>query len=288
MANKDPLVSVIIPNRNRTDVLYRAVKSVIDQNYENWEIIIVDDSDEGIFKEIANRYKGIRKIHIYRGDNVGPAGAQCKGFALSRGEYVAFLDSDDYWSTEKLEKHMAVLGHYDGIALSWDNFYVEKLSGEKVKIKPFNPHCGSDIAPQDFILKELIKENYCFIHMSCSVIRRKAITAVDGPFMESPFDYVLWINLATRYPFAHLQEYLTTKAESLDWLGSDKRFLFKENRNITKLKVRVLLRNHNKFSAGEIILAFIRITILSVGIQILLPQNFIKFLRPILFLRDAI
>jgi teichuronic acid biosynthesis glycosyltransferase TuaG len=284
MANEDPLISVIIPNRNRTEVLYRAVKSLIDQSYKNWEIIIVDDSDEIIFQEIDGKYKAMQNIHVYRGDRKGPAPAQCKGFALSKGEFVAFLDSDDYWDAKKLKKHVAMLLGHSDIALSWDNLYVEMLNGEKIKIKPFNFHCGSDVIPPEVILKELIKEN--FIHMSCGVIRRDAITAVHGPFMDSPFDYVLWINLATRYPFAHLQEYFTTKTERLDSLGFNKRILFMENWNITRLKVKVLLGNHNEFSIGELVMSLIRTTIMSVGIHLLLPQNLRKFLRPILFLRE--
>jgi glycosyltransferase involved in cell wall biosynthesis len=275
------LVSVVIPNRNRTSVLYRAIMSVVNQSYKNWEIIVVDDSDEEIFKEIKEHYRDMENIHIYRGDKKGDYGARCKGFALSKGEYVAFLDSDDYWDANKLEKHVRVLADHDNVAVSWDNLYREKLNGEKVRVAPFNRGNAGGIVPQRTILKEMIKEN--FIHMSCGVIRKNAITNTGGPFMESPFDYVLWINLATRYPFAHIDEYLTIKTDSLDWLGSDKRVLFRENWNITKLKLSVLSKYHDQLTKREVIYSLIRVIFMSIGIHVLMPPNMRKFFKPLLY-----
>ena len=279
-----PVISVIIPNRNRTSVLCRAVESVINQTYKNWEIIIVDDSDEEIFREIEGLYGGSQNIHVYRGDRTGDYGARCKGFTISEGKYVAFLDSDDYWEPKKLERHTAFFVNGGKISVSWDNLFVEKLNGEKVKVAPFSWHGGNNIVPQSIILKALMKEN--FIHMSCGVVKKNSITAIGGPFMVSPFDYVLWINLATRYSFVHVDEYLTTKTESLDWIGSNKKILFRENWNVTKLKLRVWLKNNNQFSVNERVLSFIKILLMSVGIQILLSPSIRKFFRPVLFFRD--
>ena len=277
-----PFISVIIPNRNRTVQLFRCIDSVKNQTYKCWEIIIVDDSDEQIFRQIQDLYRNALNISVYRGDNNSPASAQCKGFTVSKGECVAFLDSDDYWEPTKLEKHASIFARDADIAVSWDDLLVEKINGEIIKVAPINLSGLNGVIPQNTILKALLKEN--FIHMSCGIVRKKSIIAINGPFPESPFDYVLWINMAVRNSFIHLKEYLTIKSEGPDELSYNKRVLFKENWNITRLKLKVLLKNRKEFSPAERISLLIRIVLISLGIQIFLPHPIRKFFRPIIFL----
>lgn len=110
-ANKGiiPLVSVIIPTYNRINTLPRSIGSVLNQTYENLELIVVDDgSTDGTEEYVKGLQDG--RIRYVKGDgNRGPAAARNMGVRLAQGEYVAFQDSDDEWHLDKLEKQMVLL-----------------------------------------------------------------------------------------------------------------------------------------------------------------------------------
>ena len=103
-----PTVSVIIPTYNRAHLLGRAVQSVLNQSYQDFEIIVVDDGStddtEEVIKEFQEQDKRIRYIRHEK--NKGGSAARDTGIKAARGEYIAFQDSDDEWFLEKLEKQM--------------------------------------------------------------------------------------------------------------------------------------------------------------------------------------
>jgi teichuronic acid biosynthesis glycosyltransferase TuaG len=108
LEDKNPLISIITPCYNSEQYIRQAIESVLAQTYQNWEMIIVDDcsTDRGfqIALEYAEKYSRIR---VYRQEqNGGAAIARNKAIMESRGKYVAFLDSDDLWLPEKLEKQL--------------------------------------------------------------------------------------------------------------------------------------------------------------------------------------
>ena len=104
-----PLVSIIIPTYNREKLLERAVKSALNQSYTNIEIWIVDDgSTEGTEAMIA-AIRDKRINYVRMATNGGPSAARNVGIGRANGKYIAFLDSDDVWRTNKLEKQLAVL-----------------------------------------------------------------------------------------------------------------------------------------------------------------------------------
>ena len=106
--NKKPKVSVIIPTYNRAHLIGRAIKSVLSQTYEDFELIIVDDSStdntEDIIRQFQEKDKRIK--YIKHEKNRGGSAARNTGIKSSKGEYIAFLDSDDEWLCEKLEKQI--------------------------------------------------------------------------------------------------------------------------------------------------------------------------------------
>lgn len=98
-----PLVSIVIPFYNRVDLVTRALDSVYLQTYINYEVILVNDgsdSDDTVLREYIVNKSRLRYYILEQ--NMGPSYARNCGLALARGEYVAFLDSDDYWHPEKL------------------------------------------------------------------------------------------------------------------------------------------------------------------------------------------
>lgn len=105
-----PGVSVVIPTYNRAGVVTRAIQSVLAQSYQAFEIIVVDDgSTDGTPMAVA-AIQDPRIRYIRHDRNQGGGSARNAGIAAARGEYVAFLDSDDEWMPDKLERQVRVLG----------------------------------------------------------------------------------------------------------------------------------------------------------------------------------
>ncbi|MFH1744859.1 MAG: glycosyltransferase family 2 protein [bacterium] len=98
-----PKVSVIIPTYNRPDLLPKAVQSVLNQTYQDFEIIVVDDGQEKSAENIIRQFSNKRIRYIKHKERRGGSAARNTGIKNSQGKYIAFLDDDDEWVAEKLE-----------------------------------------------------------------------------------------------------------------------------------------------------------------------------------------
>jgi glycosyltransferase involved in cell wall biosynthesis len=112
MNQLSPKVSVIIPSYNRANYIADTIKSVQDQTYENWEMIILDDGSDDNTQEIVGQIEDNR-IHFIKNKRIGIVGAiKNMGITKSSGELIAFIDSDDLWAAEKLEKQVKALQQF--------------------------------------------------------------------------------------------------------------------------------------------------------------------------------
>lgn len=113
-------VSVIIPYYNREDSIERAIYSVINQTYKCYEIILINDgssdNSKDIVEHIIRKNRNLRIININQ-ENSGVAKARNIGIDVSKGDYIAFLDSDDTWKNEKLEKQITILKENSWISI---------------------------------------------------------------------------------------------------------------------------------------------------------------------------
>ena len=121
MSDFTPLVSVIMNCLNCEDYLKEAIDSVYSQTYSNWEIVFWDNASTDCSAEIVRNYDG--RLKYYRGEKTVPLG-EARNLALEKaqGEIIAFLDCDDYWVPEKLEKQVPLFKNKE-IGLVYSNFY---------------------------------------------------------------------------------------------------------------------------------------------------------------------
>lgn len=113
----DGLISIIVPVYNVEKYIRETMDCVLAQTYPNWELLLVDDCGKDNTVEVIRAYmeeKGDERIHlISQASNQGAARARNRGLAEARGRYIAYLDADDLWVPEKLEKELAFLKEKD-------------------------------------------------------------------------------------------------------------------------------------------------------------------------------
>lgn len=127
----DPLVSIVMPLYNSETYIKEAIESVLQQSYKNWEMIIIDDLSTDNSKEILEQYRKKNKkiIPLYNAQNLGAAQSRNKGVQKARGDYIAFLDSDDCWIENKLEQQIKLMQD-ENIYLSYSAYYTMDEKGK--------------------------------------------------------------------------------------------------------------------------------------------------------------
>ena len=129
----DGLVSVIVPTYNRAYCVCRAIDSVRAQTHSNWEVVLVDDgSTDDTGALIASRYGDDPRIRFFYQSNTGVTAARNTGIRESKGDFVAFLDSDDVWKPWKLATQLACFRLFPQIGMVWTNFAAVDLDGKVV------------------------------------------------------------------------------------------------------------------------------------------------------------
>jgi len=214
-----PTVSVIIPTYNRAHLVGRAIQSVLNQTYQDFEVIIVDDGStdntEEIIKEFQKNNKRIRCIKHKQ--NVGGSAARNTGIKASRGEYIAFLDSGDEWFSSKIEKQLKLflLGDANLGAVGSGKIVVHS-NMHKSEIKIPKGYFGD-------IYKGLLKGE-SFPGATSTIVIKKECFEKAGLFdesLKSSQEYDLYIRVAKYYYFDVVREPLVKWIFESNSIGSD-------------------------------------------------------------------
>lgn len=128
-----PKVSIVITTYNRAHMLCEAIESAIEQTYSNKEIIVVDDGSTDSTKSILKKY--MQEILYIRQENNGRASAKNTGIRASTGRYISFLDSDDIWFPNKLERQISLLHNTPEIGLVYGYVKVIDKNGKEISQK---------------------------------------------------------------------------------------------------------------------------------------------------------
>lgn len=182
----EELVSIIMPNYNGAKYLKESIESVLAQTYTNWELLIVDDcSTDDSVKIIEEYVQQDERVHlIVQKENKGVANTRNTGIANAKGKYIALLDSDDVWKSEKLEKQKTLMEKETAL-ISYCSYDFIDECGKKIK-KTFK------VPPKTNFKKMLISSV-----ISCSTGMFEAQLLKDHYFNDKYYheDYVLWLEL---------------------------------------------------------------------------------------------
>ena len=207
------LISVIIPYYKKKEYIISTINSVLNQTYKNLEIIIIYDDlnkeDLNLLKKIKKKDKRI-KIYINK-KNLGAGRSRNKGIKLSKGIFVAFLDSDDLWKKNKLKKQIFFMKK-NGINASHTSYTI---------INSNNKIIGSRNA-KDMSYKLLLKS--CDIGLSTVVLKKEIITSkIKFANIKTKEDYVLWLKITfNNNKIFALKDNLTKWRKLEDSLSSSK------------------------------------------------------------------
>jgi len=207
------LISVIIPYYKKKEYIISSINSVLNQTYKNLEIIIIYDDlnkeDLNLLKKIKKKDKRI-KIYINK-KNLGAGRSRNKGIKLSKGVFVAFLDSDDLWKKNKLKKQIFFMKK-NGINASHTSYTI---------INSNNKIVGSRNA-KDMSYKLLLKS--CDIGLSTVVLKKEIITSkIKFANIKTKEDYVLWLKITfNNNKIFALKDNLTKWRKLEDSLSSSK------------------------------------------------------------------
>lgn len=202
-----PRISVIIPVYNRAALVGRALDSVFAQTCRDYEIIVVDDGSSDGSVELLESY-GDRLITV-RQANAGAAAARNAGIALARGEFIAFLDSDDEWCSDKLRCQVEYFDVHPDVALVYTDM-IEVVDGY-VESEAYL-HCGAYSRTGEGDLYEaLLHENFIF---TPTVMVRRTIFDGVGMFdtqLAICEDRDLWLRIARQFSIGFLDQPLTIR-----------------------------------------------------------------------------
>ena len=138
---KNPLVSIVIPTYNRAGIIKRTLDSVISQTYKNWQLIIVDDGSTDDTEDVIDKIKGnLPVLYGKTPENNGPSVARNLGMTKATGEYSTFLDSDDCWHKDFLQRMVYHLNIKKNVGLVYCDSKLYDDKGNNYHTFTFNPY----------------------------------------------------------------------------------------------------------------------------------------------------
>jgi glycosyltransferase involved in cell wall biosynthesis len=202
MSKETPKISVIIPTYNRAHVLKRAIDSVLNQTFSDFEIIVVDDGSTDDTQKLLKQYDD--KLKVITTENRGVSAARNIAIKDAKGKYIAGLDSDDYWHKRKLERQIEALESRPDIKIIYTN-EIWIRNGKRVN------QCKQHQKYSGHIYKKCLP--LCIISPSSVVMERSIFDDIglfdeDLPACE---DYDLWLRVASKYEVFFLDEELIYK-----------------------------------------------------------------------------
>ncbi len=227
-----PLVSVIMPAYNAEKTIADAIQSVIGQTFQNWELIIVNDGSRDKTVDVIDLTD--QRIRLLNQPNEGVASARNHGIRQSTGQYIAFLDSDDVWAREKLEKQ-----------IEWFHNIADKnnLGLIHTSYKCFVDNITNSFIKENYPSKYLKIANkyykllvHCDIGTSTVMVKKSVLNDIGlfDSMLNGTEDWDLWIRIAQKYDFIKIEFPLAFYRENSTGLSKNRERHFSEELKVIK------------------------------------------------------
>ena len=181
------LVSIIMPSYNTASFIEETIQSVLNQTYTNWELIIVDDCSTDNTDEVLENIKDSRIRYFKNDKNSGAAVSRNKALREAKGQWIAYLDSDDLWMPEKLEKQIHFM-ETNGYAFSYTNYEEIDVNGNKTGVSITGP-------------KKITKTgmfNYCWPGCLTVMFDANKIGLIQIEDIKKNNDYAMWLKVCRK------------------------------------------------------------------------------------------
>lgn len=196
--------SVIIPLYNKADYIEKAVESVLGQTYNDFELIVVDDGSTDDGPQRAERFDDPRMM-VVRQNNTGVSTARNNGVARASGEYICFLDADDWWASDFLEEMYGLITRYPEAGIYGCSYYLVKQGKNRIAPIGIDPQFEHGLI------------NYCKVYAQTlcmpltsisTAIHHQIFKKLGGfkPHLKLGEDFDLWIRIALQYPVAFVNK----------------------------------------------------------------------------------
>lgn len=227
MLKDEPLISIITPTYNRADFIAEAVQSVLDQTYQNFEHLIVDDGSTDNTREVLSPFLADGRFKYFYQENQGQSVARNQALEHARGEFICFLDSDNVWLPIHLASQLAVFQETPDVDIVYGDGITIDEHGNEIRRKNIKRHSG-------YIAFQMLKDN-C-VGMNMTMARRKCFEEMGGMSAKRRVadDYDLWLKFSSRYRFRYVPRYLAYYRVMDDQISSNKVARFEANESIIR------------------------------------------------------
>lgn len=188
------MISVIMPAYNAEKTIRQAIDSVLSQTYGDFELIVINDCSKDSTQSIVEEYKekDPRVILVNNKKNSGVSVSRNEGVDLAKGEFIAFLDSDDMWRQDKFEKQLSVMKENKAVLSYTASAFIDQDGNKYNYIMP---------AEEKTKLSTLLKRN--LVSCSSAMVKADVMKKIKMPGDQMHEDYYVWIQLLRRYKYAY-------------------------------------------------------------------------------------
>ena len=182
------LVSIIMPSYNTADYIAESIQSVLEQSYTDWELIVVDDCSTDNTDEVIKPYLTDGRIKYFKNEkNSGAAVSRNHALREAKGKWIAFLDSDDLWMPDKLEKQIRYM-EMNGYHFSYTNYSEINAEGQRNGVTVTGP-------------KRVTKTgmfNYCWLGCLTVMYDAETVGLIQIADIKKNNDYAMWLKVCKK------------------------------------------------------------------------------------------
>lgn len=249
-----PEVSIIIPTYNSAKYVTDAVDSVLDQSFSDLEVLVIDDGSTDDTESVMGRYTA--SVRYIRQQNRGVAAARNRGITESRGRYVAFLDADDTWLPDKLERQIAALTTHPDHQFCYTAFTLVTSDFEPLATVRSNRHGP---ALEDLLLRGNV------VGSICTVLCERSLFETSGGFdpdLSQCADWDMWVRLAALTEFLYLdrptvtyRQHGSNMSRNAPLLEQDSLRVLKKAFGLPEVPDNIRAKRRTAFARNDMVLA---------------------------------